>query len=72
MFAGSSLGCIYHYDLRNFNSVVRSMQAHTSSVQRIALQNTIKVSMVLLIVNTVLILILNLFEFLLDLLLIVL
>ena len=55
MFAGSSLGCIYHYDLRNFNSVVRSMQAHSSSVQRIALQNTIKVSMVLLTVNTILI-----------------
>jgi len=43
IFAGSSLGRIYQYDLRNFSSSVKAVQAHSFTIQRLALQNSIKV-----------------------------
>ena len=45
LFAGSSLGTIYQYDLRHFSRSVNSVLAHMCSIQRIALQNVIKVKL---------------------------
>ncbi|XP_076813169.1 uncharacterized protein LOC143459780 isoform X1 [Clavelina lepadiformis] len=42
LFAGSSMGKIYHFDLRSLSRPVKHFVAHSTSVHRITVQNLIK------------------------------
>jgi len=44
LFAGSSLGRIYQFDLRSIKRAVKDVPGHSTSVQRIVAHNMIKVS----------------------------